>query len=114
MRRLLICALLSVGLPAATTPTVNLGWTDTANPSGVTYSVYRSAGVCVGPIQLSSAMKLASGLTALTYSDTTAAIGSSYCYGVTATVNGVESAPASGSVTVGPAAPTNLVISVTI
>jgi len=81
------CSLASA--QTATTHNVTLSWTDTLNPAtGTTYSVYRATGLCSGTPTFS---KIATALTAKTYSDTTVTPGP-YCYTVTATFNGVESA----------------------
>lgn len=68
---------------------VTLNWVDTSNPSGTTYSVYRSVGLCSGTPSFS---KLASAVTAKTYIDSTVTPGN-YCYEVTAVFQSVESAP---------------------
>lgn len=68
---------------------VILTWTDNANPSGTTYSVKRATGICSGTPNFST---LASGVAAKTYEDTTVTVGN-YCYVVTATFGGLESAP---------------------
>ena len=76
---------------------VNLSWTDTANPAGTTYNVYRATGLCSGTPVFS---KLATGVPIATvaapYVDSTVTPGN-FCYQVTATVAGLES-PASNSV----------------
>lgn len=77
---------------------VILRWTDTLNPTGTTYSVYRATGLCSGTPTFS---KIATGVTVLTFTDSTVTPGN-YCYQVTATVNGNESAPSNA---VNPAVP---------
>lgn len=80
----------SVSSQSVTTHSVTLTWTDTLNPTtGTTYSVYRATGLCSGTPTFA---KIATALTAKTYSDTTVQPGP-YCFEVTATFNGVESAP---------------------
>lgn len=86
MRPLLL--LLAVALQAQTTHKVTLTWQDTLNPAGTTYSVYRATGLCSGTPVFS---KIASALTTKTYEDTTVQPGN-YCYAVTASLNGMESA----------------------
>jgi fibronectin type 3 domain-containing protein len=84
--------LLGATLAVAQTPTqriVDLAWEDTRNPSGTTYSVYRATGLCSGTPSWS---KIATALTVKTYEDSTVQPGN-YCYQVTATFSGVESAP---------------------
>lgn len=92
-----------VSVPAAGQTTtgqhnVVLKWTDSLNPTGVTYTVKRTNGLCTGTPVFST---LATGLTALTYTDATVAPGN-YCYEVTATVAGIESSPSN---TVNPTVP---------
>lgn len=88
---------------------VTISWADTSNPTaGTTYSVYRASGNC----STSSVFtKLASGLTVLTFTDSTPTLGT-WCYEETATVNGLESQP-SAMLTVAflPAPPQNPVAS---
>jgi hypothetical protein len=88
MRKLLLL-LIAWPLAAQTTHSVTLAWVDTLNPSGTTYSVYRAPGLCSGSPVFA---KLATAVTVLTYLDSTVTPGS-YCYQVTATAAGVESAP---------------------
>ena len=72
---------------------VTLTWTDTSNPSGTTYSVKRAAGLCSGTPAFST---LATGITAKTYEDSTVTVGN-YCYVVTASFAGLESAPSNSA-----------------
>jgi hypothetical protein len=107
----LIIALLLCGnaQAQAATHSVTLTWVDGKNPFGVTYTVYRTVGLCSGTPTFS---KLATGITVLTYSDTTVIPGP-YCYTATATVAGVESAQAIPvQVTVPAFAPTALAATV--
>jgi hypothetical protein len=93
----LILGLATAARPQITTHSVTLTWTDALNPAGTTYSVYRATGLCSGTPAFS---KVATALTAKTYADTTVQPGN-YCYAVTATLNGMESAqskPVSASV----------------
>lgn len=93
MRKTLTCLLLILASTAVaraqSTHTVTASWTDGKNPTGVTYTVYRATGLCSGTPTFA---KLATGVSVLTYVDSTVTPGN-YCYEVTATVNGVESAP---------------------
>lgn len=91
--RLIILFLAALLLPAQTTHKVTLTWQDTLNPAGTTYSVYRATGLCSGTPTFS---KIASALTAKTYDDTTVQPGP-YCFMVTATFNGMESAPSNSA-----------------
>lgn len=95
---------------AQTTHSATLTWTDTLNPAtGTTYNIYRATGLCSGTPTFS---KLASAVAAKTYADSTVTPGN-YCYEVTATVNGVESAPSNTALATVPAfAPTSLTITV--
>lgn len=104
MKRLLLLFLFSSYL-LAQSRSVTLTWVDSRNPIGVTYSVYRAIGVCSGSTVFS---KLVTGLTLLTYTDTTVTPGN-YCYHVTSTVSGMESTPSNTvNPSVGAFAPTNL------
>lgn len=76
---------------------VNLSWTDTTNPAGTTYTVYRSPGLCSGTPTWAS---ISSGLTAKTFRDLPGV--GQFCYKVTANLSGIES---SGSNTVNPIVP---------
>lgn len=73
---------------AAGTHCALLTWTDTLNPTGTTYNVYRATGLCSGTPTFA---KIATAVAALTYTDKTVTTGN-YCFGVTATLNGIESA----------------------
>lgn len=86
--KLLVALALGVFLAQGQTHSVTLNWTDTLNPAGTTYSVYRATGLCSGTPTFS---KIASALTVLTYVDTTVTPGN-YCYSVSATYAGMESA----------------------
>lgn len=103
MKRLLF--LLAAPLFAQTTHSVVLNWNDTANPAGTTYNVYRATGLCSGSPAFS---KIATAVAAKTYTDGTPTPGN-YCYQVTATLNGAESAPSNtANPTVLPFAPQQL------
>ena len=79
--------LLAVIAQAQTSHSVTLAWTDSLNPSGTTYSVYRAPTVCSNSPVFS---KIATNLTLKSYLDSNIAPGS-YCYQVTASLSGVES-----------------------
>ena len=89
MKLLLLLLCLASALLAQTTHSATLVWQDATNPAGTTYSVYRSTGLCSGAPVFS---KIASALTVKTYVDSTVTAGN-YCYQVTATSGGMESAP---------------------
>lgn len=104
--KLLIFLLFSVAAFAqAATHSVTLTWVDASNPTGTTYNVYRASGLCSGTPVFS---KLASAIAVKTYQDTTVTPGN-YCYTVSASLAGAESAQSN---TVNPAiqpfAPTGL------
>jgi hypothetical protein len=88
MKIIVIVFLAVSALAAQTTHSVTLTWADSLNPAGTTYSVYRATGLCSGTPVFS---KIATGLTAKTFQDTTVVPGN-YCFAVTAVANGVESA----------------------
>jgi len=86
-----------------------LTWTDTQNPTGTTYNVYRAPGLCSGTPAF---VKLASGVTSLTFADATITVGP-WCYQVTASVSNIEGPPSpQASATVGPFAPGQILITI--
>ncbi len=93
--KLLLPLLLFVGLCAAQAQqhSVTLTWQDASNPSGTTYSVYRASGLCSGSPTFA---KISSGVSVKTYVDATVTPGT-YCYQVTATAAGMESAPSNSA-----------------
>jgi hypothetical protein len=87
----------------------SLAWTDAKNPAGTTWSVQRATGLCSGSPSFSS---IATGLTAKEFTDNTVSVGQ-YCYQVTATNNGMQSAPgASQGAQIPAASPTGLNVQV--
>lgn len=91
------------------THSVTATWQDTQNPAGTTYSVYRAQGLCSGTPTFA---KLATGVATKTYTDSTVTPGN-YCYQVTATAGGVESAPSNSSLASVPSfSPTSLALTV--
>ena len=107
-----LCLILILGSPLfaqTTTHSVKLAWVDALNPAGTTYTVLRATGLCSGTPSFAT---LASGLTALTYTDSTVTPGN-YCYEVEATVGGVLSGPSNSAIAPVPAfAPTGLSVNV--
>src|SRR5262245_17901717 len=98
-----LLAFAAILLFAQTPHTVDLAWTDTANPAGTTYSVWRAPGAC-SPSSVFT--RITSALTAKTYQDSNVPVGN-YCYYVTATLSGNESAPSTSTgALVNPFAPT--------
>lgn len=65
-----------------------LTWTASTD-SGVTYNIYRAAAACSTTPTLT---KIASSVAATTYTDSAVTVGTTYCWGVTASLNGQESA----------------------
>lgn len=112
-----------VTIPAAAagqiqaTHSVKLTWADTVNPTGTTYNVYKASGGCPASGIPTGASKLnATPVTVLTFTDSGITVAGSFCYYVTAVGSGGESAAsntASAVIPAPPAAPTNLVITVT-
>lgn len=93
----------------AATHSVTLTWVDTQNPVGTTYTVYRAVGLCSGTPTFA---KLATGVALQTYKDTTVTPGN-YCYAVSATAGGVESAQSVPALAPVPSfAPTNVAVTV--
>lgn len=106
---LLVLLLASGALLAQTTHNATLTWTDTLNPTGTTYSVYRATGLCSGSPVFS---KIASAIAVKTYVDNTVTPGN-YCYQATATYSGMESGPSNSALATIPSfAPTGLSITV--
>lgn len=91
--------------PHSVTPT----WSDISNPAGTTYSIYRATGLCSGTPTFA---KIATAVAAKTYQDTTVSPGP-YCFSVTATFQGVESAQSNSALANVPAfATTSLSVAV--
>lgn len=98
MRKLLwLSVLLVVGTAfGQTTHSVTATWTASpdaaANPT-LTYNIYRATSDCTAPnLQLLAVV----GPGVLTFKDTTVAASTTYCYGITAELNGLESTPVNG------------------
>lgn len=107
MKLLLLLLLLTIA--HAATHSVLLNWTDPSNPGGTQYNVYRATGLCSGSPAFT---KLATGIAALTYTDTTVVPGN-YCYYVTAVASSIESAPSNSALAPVPSfAPTMLTVMV--
>ena len=69
--------------------TATLKWTDTTNPTGTLYNVYRSVGNCSAP----TFTKIATNIPGFTYSDATILPQTGYCYQITAQSGATESLP---------------------
>lgn len=82
-----------------------LSWADTVNPTGSTYHVYRAPGAC----SAASTFAKVTDLPSLSKSLADAPGAGTWCYQVTAVVDGVESEPSAPlTVKTKPAAPTGL------
>jgi hypothetical protein len=74
-------------VPPPSSHQATLTWTDTANPGGITYNVYRATGQCPGAVFT----LLAGHVSTLGYTDTTVAAQQDYCYQVRAFDGATES-----------------------
>ncbi len=84
--KILSLLLLSVSVFAST---ATLTWTDTINPTGTQYNVYRASGACVAA---PAYVKItATPISPKTYVDSTLQPGNDYCFSVTAVSSGQES-----------------------
>jgi hypothetical protein len=95
MKRLIAFLLFAVA-SFAQSHSATLTWTDTLNPAGTNYNVYRIAGSCPAtePATTSGFTLLnATPLTAKTYADTTVVASATYCYVITAVNSTTQSAP---------------------
>lgn len=99
----------SAAMAQAAQHSVTLTWADTQNPANTTYSIYRATGLCSGSPAFS---KLATAVSTKTYLDSTVTPGN-YCYYVTATAQGMESAASNMALAPVPSfAPTGLSVAV--
>jgi hypothetical protein len=110
--RLALLLLFSATVAAAqTSHSVKITWTDTVNPAGTTYNVYKANTNCTGTptfVKLNTAP-----ITTQSYTDTNVAAGT-YCYSATAVGPGGESAQSNtGSANV-LAPPSVITITVTV
>lgn len=87
MKTILFLAFSALAAAQAPQHSATLTWTDSTNPAGTTYSVYRATGLCSGTPTWS---KIASAITEKTYVDSTVQPGN-WCFAITATLNGMES-----------------------
>lgn len=91
-----LLALACLALQAQATHQVTLSWTDTANPAGTTYNVYRQTGSCppgqiVNPVGWTKLTTTP--ITAMSFADASVVGGMSYCYVITAVSGTSESVP---------------------
>jgi hypothetical protein len=109
-------ALMFFASPARAQHSASLSWTassDAAANSTLGYNVYRLTGACPASGTAGFTKLNSTPVTSTTYSDTTIGPGS-FCYYVTATLNGAESVPSNtASAVVLPGAPTLLKIPAT-
>ncbi|HEY2823073.1 MAG TPA: hypothetical protein VGJ06_18655 [Candidatus Acidoferrum sp.] len=102
--------------PARAQHSASLSWTassDAAANSALGYNVYRLAGACPASGTAGFTKLNSTPVTTTTYSDTTIGPGS-FCYYVTATLNGAESVPSNTApAVILPGAPTLLKIPAT-
>ena len=103
---------LAIAAGAQSSHSVSLSWGASpdagANPS-LTYNVYRAASGCTGTPTFSK-LNTAS-VSGTSFSDLSVSVGNTYCYEVTAVLNGLESAPSnSAPAVILPAAPQTLVV----
>jgi hypothetical protein len=106
-------ATLFLAAPARAQHSASLAWTASsdaaANPT-IGYNVYRLAGACPATGTAGFTKLTATPLTTTTFADTTVGLGT-FCYYVTATLNGAESVPSNtASAVILPGAPTLLKI----
>lgn len=103
MKRIAIAVVLGIALnatPAICQRTVQITWQASSSAAGnptLTYNVYRAPN-CAGQFLKLNAL----GLSVTSYVDAAVAPGATYCYRVTAVLNGVESAPSNPAVAVIP------------
>lgn len=112
MKTIFALVLFAAAVMAQTTRSVTLNWTDTRNPAGTTYNVFKAPAACsANPTNF---VKIASGIAPKTYLDPGVPIGS-YCYYVTAVYNTMESSPSPQAVAaVGPFPPEGVTLSVSV
>lgn len=96
MKKLLLAGVLVLAGKAQTAHQVTLLWGDPNNPAGTEYNVYRQASACptAPPTTLVGFTKInPAPVSGLTFTDTPVAVGTAYCYVVTALVGSDESGP---------------------
>ncbi len=109
MKNFLSLVLVLVSFPAfAHAHSATVSWTaSTDAQTGLTYTISRGAGACTPTVPALAV--LASGLTAVSYTDSTVVPGT-YCYSVVATMGGSTSTPLQGTGVIPVAPPTTIVI----
>jgi hypothetical protein len=116
MRKAFLKIAILFGLAASlvfgqTAHSVALTWTDTANPAGTTYSIYRATGQCTGSLTFTKIS--AAPVAAKTYTDNSVQPGP-YCYVATATFNAIESGYSNSALAAVPTSPPNSLTITTI
>lgn len=114
MKRLVFVAsmlLLVTGVHAQSAHSVQLTYgasSDAGSNPSLTYNVYRATSACTSTPTFAKIN--ASPVTGLSFSDPNVSVGNTYCYQVTAVLNGLESAPSnSASAVILPSSPQTLV-----
>ena len=98
----------TLSLAQAASHSAAVSWTASVDAStSLTYTISRGTGACTPTVPSLTVLK--SGVTATSYSDTTVVPGS-YCYSITAVMNGMSSAPLQGTGLIPVGAPTTIVI----
>ena len=95
MKRLALLFLLAASCMAQTNSAV-VTWTDTLNPPGTPYNVYRLAGTCPpAPVTSTAGFTVLNNtpITGMTLVDSAINPNTTYAWVVTAIVNGAETAP---------------------
>jgi len=111
-RLLVILFFAAVPAQAQTVHKVTITWTDTVNPAGTTYNIYRAAAACSTNPTLAKLNTVP--ITAMTYTDSAVTNGSTYCYAATAVGPGGESADSNEAPAVIVAPPNAITITVTV
>lgn len=93
--RILLLAILILPLMADAAVHYTVITWNASGDTGATYNVFKASGSCPASGIPTGATKIASGLTALTFTDSASTLtaGQVNCYYVTAQVNGTESGP---------------------
>jgi hypothetical protein len=109
-----LLALIFFAVPALaqTAKKVVITWSDTSNPTGTTYNIYRASAACSTNPTLTKLNTAP--ITTQTYTDTTVTAGTTYCYAGTAVGPGGESAQSNEAPAVILAPPNAITIVVTV
>lgn len=96
MKILLVSLFVPLIIAQTLTHSATLAWTDTVNPSGTMYNVWRESGACPAtpPTTTSGFTQLnTTSIQAKTYVDSSVIGGATYCYIVTAVSGSNQSGP---------------------